>query len=85
MLSDATLAKRQECIDFAFNRIKHPQLDVITEDSLRKCLIDNDIKLSTLVYDREDEFGLTESDRILREMIKMANLAKKGKPIGETE
>eukprot|EP00347_Sterkiella_histriomuscorum_P002645 403367348 len=78
MIDTALDLKRQECVDYGFNRIKHPKLDMITEDSLRKCLNDYNIKISgNAQYEQEDEFGMTESDKIVKEMIRIANKAEK--------
>eukprot|EP00347_Sterkiella_histriomuscorum_P023601 403334034 len=78
MIDTALDLKRQECVDYGFNRIKHPKLDMITEDSLRKCLNDYNIKITgNAQYEQEDEFGMTESDKIVKEMIRIANKAEK--------
>ncbi|CDW83873.1 UNKNOWN [Stylonychia lemnae] len=76
MLNDALSLKKQECCDYAFNRIKHPDLNMITEGSLRKCLNDYNIRVG-FANEQEDQNGQTESDKVVEEMLKIANKLKR--------
>merc|ERR1712176_1673031 len=42
-LADSIEKQVSDLMDFSFNRIKHPDVDFITEDSLRKALYTHDI------------------------------------------
>ena len=77
ILSENMQAKLDELTEYTFNRIKHPRLEMITEDSLRKCLIDYEVSIAGGAYEAEDKDGLTESDRVIREMLRMAVKAGK--------
>ena len=41
--------KKAEMLEYAFNRIRHPRKQVITEESLMKCLNDYDISITKSV------------------------------------
>jgi hypothetical protein len=67
LLNNAIEKTKTELCEYAFNRIKHPKLDLITEDSLRKCLNDYDIVIGG---------DGNRSDQVIELMIKMANELK---------
>lgn len=63
-MNSAIEKTKTELIEYAFNRIKHPKLEIITEDSLRKCLNDYDIIIGG---------DANRSDQVIELMLKMAN------------
>ena len=71
-LKDAVEKQVSDLMDYSFRRIKHPDVDFITEDSLRFALNVNNIK------------GVDE--KVLTEMIAMAkNAAKQGEEESSSE